>query len=107
MLWGYGHYRCLILPVRDRFYTSESDVYRRQILTYKDGFSPESVEQISIKIGNHGNLRVYIDSNFNISVSEHNDFNWKYFNEKYKIIIPEVKMSASLQNRMRHRSKHI
>ena len=28
---------CLILSVRDRLQTSESDVYRRQILTSKDG----------------------------------------------------------------------
>ena len=26
-----------IISVRDRLYTSESDVHRRQILTYKDG----------------------------------------------------------------------
>ena len=33
----------LILTVRDHLYTSESDVYRRQILTYKDGSWPERV----------------------------------------------------------------
>ena len=32
----YGHWNILILLVRDRLYASESDVYRRQILTYKD-----------------------------------------------------------------------
>ena len=35
----------LILLARgDRLYTSESDVYRRQILTYKDGLSTERVK---------------------------------------------------------------
>ena len=36
--------RILILPVRDRLYTSESEVYRRQILTYKDGPRAERVK---------------------------------------------------------------
>ena len=31
----------------DRFYTSESDVYRRQILTYKDGPRTEGVKVTS------------------------------------------------------------
>ena len=33
----------LIFLVRGRLYTSESDVYRRQILTYKDGPRTERV----------------------------------------------------------------
>ena len=32
----YGHYKC-IFQCRDRLHTSKSDVYRRQILKYKDG----------------------------------------------------------------------
>ena len=38
MLWVYGHYKFLILSAR--FYTSESDICRRRILTSKD--SPRS-----------------------------------------------------------------
>ena len=34
----------LILSVRGRLYTSEYDVYRRQILTYKDGPRTERVK---------------------------------------------------------------
>ena len=39
MLWVYGHLirYILILSEGGRLYTSESDVYRRQILTYKYG----------------------------------------------------------------------
>ena len=33
----------LILSVRGRLYTSEPDVYRRQIMTYKDGPRAERV----------------------------------------------------------------
>ena len=32
-----------IFQRRDRLYASEADVYRRQLLTYKDGPRPESV----------------------------------------------------------------
>ena len=34
----------LILSVRNRLYTSESHVYKRQILTYKDGPRAERVK---------------------------------------------------------------
>ena len=38
MLWAYNLYIFfLFIQCGDRLYTSESDVYRRQILTYKDG----------------------------------------------------------------------
>ena len=38
MLWVYGQYNYFhIFSARDRLYTSESDVYRRQILKYKGG----------------------------------------------------------------------
>ena len=36
LLWVYGHYKLFIFfQCGDRLYTSESDVYRRRILTYK------------------------------------------------------------------------
>ena len=48
MLWGYGHNRYFnSFSAEDRLYTSESDVYRRQILTYKDGPRNERVKPIS------------------------------------------------------------
>ena len=43
MLWVWGHYKCLFFQCGDRLYASESDVYRRQILTYKDGPRAERV----------------------------------------------------------------
>ena len=49
MLWYYGHYKYFTLSVRGRLYTSEFDVYRRQILTYKDGPGAERVN-ISQKV---------------------------------------------------------
>ena len=46
MLWVYGHYKYFnSLYVFIRLYTSETDVYRRQILTYKDGPRTEGVKQ--------------------------------------------------------------
>ena len=36
----------LILTVRDRLYTSESDVYRRLIPTYKDGPALKGLKNI-------------------------------------------------------------
>ena len=46
MLWIYGRYKYLMLSMR--LITSESDVYRRQNLTYKDGPRDEWVNQIII-----------------------------------------------------------
>ena len=44
MLWVYGHYNYLnSLSAGDILYTPESEVYRRQILTYKDGPRAERV----------------------------------------------------------------
>ena len=44
MLWVYGHNKCFyFFQCGDRLHTSESDVYRRQILTYKDGPRTERV----------------------------------------------------------------
>ena len=55
MLWVYGYYKYFSLPVRgpsldiqplqrrDRLYTSESDVCRRQILMYKDNPAPKEL----------------------------------------------------------------
>ena len=48
MLWVNGHYNVLFLPVRDRLYTSKSDVYRRQILTYDDG---PLIEKVKDEVG--------------------------------------------------------
>ena len=39
----------LIFSARDRLYTSGSDVYRRQILTYKDGPRTERVKPLSYR----------------------------------------------------------
>ena len=36
-LWPLYYIFFLVRGAGDRLYTSESDVYRRQILTYKDG----------------------------------------------------------------------
>ena len=43
----------------DRLYTSESDVYRRQILTYKDGTRAERVNLSSVAL-----LHVLVYSSF-------------------------------------------
>ena len=44
ILWVYGHYKYVNFFSRgDRLYTSESDVCKRQNLTYKDGFRGEKV----------------------------------------------------------------
>ena len=43
MVYVYGHYKYLTLSVRDRLWTSESDVYRRRILTFKVGPRAERV----------------------------------------------------------------
>ena len=42
MLWIYANFNSFSAGIV--FYTSESDVYRRQILTYKDGPRAERVE---------------------------------------------------------------
>ena len=44
MLWVYDHYKYWFFQCGDRLYKSESDVYRRQILTYKDGPRTEKVK---------------------------------------------------------------
>ena len=45
MLWVYGHWKYLKkFQCGDCLYTSECDVYRRQILTYKDGPRTVSVK---------------------------------------------------------------
>ena len=45
MLWVYGHYKYfLFLQCGDRLYASESDVYRRQILTTKGDPRAERVK---------------------------------------------------------------
>ena len=40
----------LIFQCGDRLYTSESDVYRRQILTYEDGPRTERVKYITLPL---------------------------------------------------------
>ena len=49
MSWVYGHY---ILFISLFLWTSESDVYRRQILTSKDGPRAERVNPLSAKLFN-------------------------------------------------------
>ena len=44
MWWIYGHYEYYFFQSGDRLYTSESDVYGRQILPYKDGSRTERVK---------------------------------------------------------------
>ena len=44
-LWVYGHYKYFFFQCGDRPYTSESAVYRRQILTYEDGPRTERVNE--------------------------------------------------------------
>ena len=44
---------CLLLQRGDRLYTSESDVYRRQNLTYKDGPRAERVSQLTLSSNLH------------------------------------------------------
>ena len=44
VIWHPGSLKCFLL-CGDRLYTSESDVYRRQILTYKDNPRTESVNE--------------------------------------------------------------
>ena len=45
MLWFYGIINISFFQCGDRLYTSESDVYRRQILTCKDGPRTERVNR--------------------------------------------------------------
>ena len=44
MLWVYGHYNSFRVGTGEHFYTSESDVHGRQILTSKDGPCTERVK---------------------------------------------------------------
>ena len=50
MLWVYDHYYFYFFQRWDRLYTPESAVYRRYILTYKDGPRAERVKDIVIRI---------------------------------------------------------
>ena len=45
--------KILLFQREDRLYTSQSDVYRRQILTYKDGLRAERVNDDWILAINH------------------------------------------------------
>ena len=57
MLWVWGHYKCLFFQCGDRLYASESDVYRRQILTSKDG--PRAERVLSKQLLLFANVAVY------------------------------------------------
>ena len=49
MLWVYGHYKYFNYSSGGGLYTSESDVYRRQILTYKDDPRAERINNTKLK----------------------------------------------------------
>ena len=47
VLWVYDHYKYYNSFSGERFYTSESDVYRRQCLTHKDDPCAERVKKFA------------------------------------------------------------
>ena len=53
MLWVYCHYKYLDTFSTGPFYTSASDVYRRQILSYKDGPRAERVNCADHHVGSN------------------------------------------------------
>ena len=61
MLWVYAIINIFNSFSAETFYTSESDVYRRQTLTYKVGLRTERIEVHGVKIINHNIQFLYLN----------------------------------------------
>ena len=69
MLCGYNHYKYFAFSARDRLHTSESNIHKRHILTYKDGLCTERVNvsshNDSDQLSDNTNMCEYCEYTYN------------------------------------------